>query len=91
MSFSFEFTAKTEDAVAIIKEEHAPDTVKDFLLTGLTAFEEGTLVHVKAIGHLFNKDYTRTSGELLVEQVLLRTPNVQRDAPPMPPRFGKTV
>lgn len=74
MSFNFEFVAEREDASQIIGEEHAPAMVKDFLRAGLAAFNPGTFVHVKANGHLFNNDYQRSNGELVVEQVILRKP-----------------
>ena len=74
MSFNFEFVAEREDANQIIGEEHAPDVVKEFLRTGLAAFKPGSLVRVKANGHLFNNDYQRSNGDLVVEEVLLRKP-----------------
>jgi len=74
MSFNFEFVAEREDANQIIGEESAPEIVKGFLRAGLSAFKPGSLVHVKAVGHLFNNDYQKSTGELVVEQVSLRTP-----------------
>lgn len=74
MSFNFEFVAEREDASQIIGEEHAPEVVKEFLRAGLLAFKAGTLVHVKANGHLYNKDYQRSNGDLVVEQVTVRKP-----------------
>ena len=74
MSFSMDFVAEREDAAQIIGEEHAPEMVKDFLRAGLTAFAPGTLVHVKASGHLYNNDYAVSTGTLLVEQTILRKP-----------------
>jgi len=50
--------------------------VKDFLRAGLLAFKPGSLVHVKANGHLFNNDYQKSTGELVVEQVAVRVPKV---------------
>ena len=76
MSFNFEFVAEREDASQIIGEEHAPVVVKDFLRAGLLAFKPGSLVHVKANGHLFNNDYQKSTGELVVEQVAVRVPKV---------------
>ena len=74
MSFNFEFVAEREDANQIIGEESAPELVKDFLRAGLSAFAPGSMVHVKAVGHLFSNDYNRSTGELLVEQVNVRKP-----------------
>jgi hypothetical protein len=74
MSFNFEFVAEREDASQIIGEEHAPIAVKDFLTAGLAAFKPDSLVHVKAVGHLFNSDYQTSTGQLVVEQVVVRKP-----------------
>lgn len=74
MSFSFEFISTKQDATTIIEQETAPETVKEFLRRGLLAFEPESTVRVKAIGHLFNKDYQRSSADLVVEQVTLRVP-----------------
>lgn len=74
MSFNFEFVAEREDANQIIGEEHAPEIVKDFLRAGLSAFAPGSMVHVKAVGHLFSNDYQTSTGQLVVEQVTVRKP-----------------
>ena len=74
MSFNFEFVAEKEDAVQILNEETAPVAVKNFVSDGLLAFKPGSLVHVKAVGHLYNNDYQKSTGELVVEQVHLRKP-----------------
>jgi len=74
MSFNFEFVAEREDAGQIISEEYAPGVVKDFLFAGLQAFKPGSFVHVKAVGHLFSNDYQTSTGQLVVEQVILRKP-----------------
>lgn len=78
MSFHFEFTAEREDAFQIIGEEYAPDIVKDFLRTGLSAFVPGSMVYVKAIGHLFADDYQTSSADLVVRQVYMRTPKAPK-------------
>lgn len=83
MSFNFEFVAEREDANQIIGEEYAPEIVKDFLRAGLSAFVPGSMVHVKAVGHLFSNDYNRSNGELLVEQV-----NVRKPKSPIPQPFS---
>ena len=77
MSFNFEFYAKQSDAIAIIEEQTAPGVVKSFLVQGVSAFKPEALVWVKANGHLFNGDYQRSNGELLVQEVVVRTPKVQ--------------
>lgn len=74
MSFNFDFIAEREDASQIIGEEHAPTLVKDFLRAGLSAFKPGSLVRVKAVGHLFNNDYQTSNSDLLVTEVTLRKP-----------------
>ena len=76
MSFNFEFVAEREDASQIIGEENAPTMVKDFLRAGLSAFQPGSLVHVKANGHLYDspQSYSKSTGDLVVEQVTLRKP-----------------
>lgn len=74
MSFSFEFVAKQEDAVKIVDQEHAPEYVKAFLQQGLTAFKAEDFVHVKAIGHLYNKDYNVSACDMFVKQLPLRKP-----------------
>ncbi len=74
MSFNFEFYSKQSDAVAIVGEQTAPDAVKAFLVQGLSAFKPEAIVWVKANGHLFNGDYQRSNGDLLVQQVVMRTP-----------------
>ena len=74
MSFNFEFVAEREDAVQILSEENAPVEVKNFISVGLRAFKPGSLVHVKAVGHLYNNDYQISTGALVVEQVYLRKP-----------------
>lgn len=76
MSFNFEFTAMKEHAVAIVNEEHAPIEVKEFIQKGLVAFKEGTLVHVKAMGHLYNNDYQKSTAVIEVGQVTQRLPKV---------------
>jgi hypothetical protein len=77
MSFNFEFVSSREDADVILTEEHAPESVKEILRLGLLAFKPGTLVRVKAVGHIFNNDYQRSNVDLLTEQVTLRTPKAQ--------------
>ena len=74
MSFNFDFVASQQDAGAILTEEHAPESVKEVLRRGLIAFKPESLVRVKAVGHLFNNDYQKTTADLLVEQVVVRTP-----------------
>ena len=74
MSFNFEFYADQNDAVDIIGEQTAPESVKAFLVQGVSAFPPDTLVYVKANGHLFNGDYQRSNAELLVQEVPIRTP-----------------
>ena len=74
MSFHFEFYSKQSDAVAIISEQIAPEMVKAFLVQGVSAFKPEALVFVKANGHLFNGDYQRSSADMVVQEVSVRTP-----------------
>ena len=74
MSFHFDFNAATiEEANAILEEEVMPDGVKAFVKQGLQAFPDSA-VHVKAIGHLWNKDYNVSAAEIKVEKIFMRTP-----------------
>lgn len=53
MSFNFEFVAVDGDAKDIIRDEiTAPDCVKTFILSAMSGFPKGVLVHIKAYGHL---------------------------------------
>jgi len=74
MSFSFEFVATTANAAAIVNQEHAPTEVKLFIQQALTAFPPESLVFVKAIGHLYNKDYQWSNADIKVYQLTLREP-----------------
>lgn len=74
MSFSFEFVATQTDALKIVEQEHAPDCVKEFLCGGLAAFGPDALVSVKAFGHLYNKNYDRSSATLGVQELCMRLP-----------------
>jgi hypothetical protein len=74
MSFSFEFTAKQEDAQKIIDQEYAPSQVKSFIHQSLDAFQPEALVYVKAYGHLYNNDHDMSSAEIKVYELRLRTP-----------------
>jgi hypothetical protein len=74
MSFSVEFWATVADAEKIVEQEYLPSTVKLFLGQALLAFTAVDMVHVKAFGHLFNKDYERSNAEIVVEKVLLKKP-----------------
>lgn len=74
MSFSFEFVATQQDAVQIIEQEHAPETVKAFIQQALTAFAPESWVFVKALGHLYNKDYQSSNADIKIYQLALRVP-----------------
>jgi hypothetical protein len=80
MSFSFEFTAKQEDAQKIVDQEHAPSQVKSFLHQSLDAFKPEALVHVKATGHLYHNDYQTSTAEIKVYELSLRTPKAESQA-----------
>ena len=73
MSFNVEFTAKVADAKKIVEKEYLPSEVKLFVQAGLRAFADDKLVYVKAQGHLFNGDYQRSSADIVVQEVVLRT------------------
>ena len=74
MSFNMEFVAKQSDAVAVVNEQTAPDSVKAFLAQAISAFKPEALVSVKANGHLFNGDFQRSSADIVVQEVMVREP-----------------
>lgn len=74
MSFNFEFVAQREDARQIVGEEHAPETVKQFLLQALTAFKPDSMVRVKAVGHLYGNDYSVSTADISVSEITIRRP-----------------
>lgn len=74
MSFSFDFCSKQSDAAAIIQEQVVPESVKAFLLQGISAFKPESLLWAKGNGHLFNGDYTQSSANIIVQEVVVRIP-----------------
>ena len=74
MSFNIEFYSTKREAIAIMEEETAPDSVKNFIHKALTAFNDKELVHVKAQGHLYNNDYTCSTANIMVNFISLRHP-----------------
>ncbi len=74
MSFEFEFIATQADAVKIVEQEIAPASVKAFLVQALTAFKPTTYVSVKAVGHLYARDYIHSNADISVQELVLRLP-----------------
>lgn len=72
MSFSFDFHAPTDAVSALLDThggaKHAPQCVKDFIRQAVSGLPHD-IVHVKADGHLFNKDYQVSSCKIEVTPV----------------------
>jgi hypothetical protein len=82
MSFYVEFTAASHgDALKIIlAEELLPDSVRNFICQALEAYHAARAIYVKAVGHLYSKDFDASSAEIVVREIKLRHPKVA--APP---------
>lgn len=76
MSFSFEFTATAADAIKIIAEEYAPQSVKVFVADALVNFPGEQLVQVKGTGHLYQtaNDYKTSNAVLEIKPIATRKP-----------------
>ena len=73
MSFSLEFNARDrKTARSIVKSTPLPLPVQTFLLEGLRALDVDQGVYVKAQGHLYDDDYTRSSAEIIVQPIIWR-------------------
>jgi hypothetical protein len=81
MSFYVEFTAGShDDALRIVlAEEILPDCVRTFICQAVEAYPAAAAIYVKAVGHLYSKDYEVSSAEIVVREIKLRHP---RTGPP---------
>src|SRR5882757_2447772 len=76
VSFYVEFTAASHDDALriVVAEEFLPDCVRAFICQALEAYRTAGAIYVKAVGHLYTKDYDVSSAEILVREVKLRRP-----------------
>ncbi len=80
MSFYVDFIAKTRaDAEAILMKEHAPESVKAFILQAMTSAKLDEPVSVRATGHLYDglegdgKVYDVSNAEITVKKVQFKS------------------
>src|SRR3981081_2152338 len=76
LSFYVEFTAAShDDALRIVlAEEFLPDSVRTFVCQALEAYRAARAIYVKAVGHLYSKDFEVSSAEIVVREIKLRQP-----------------
>jgi len=70
MSSYVEFTA----------EEFLPDSVRTFLCQAPEAYRAARAIDVKAIEHLYSKDFEVSSAEIVVREAKLRQPKSELPA-----------
>jgi hypothetical protein len=82
MSFNVEFTAASHgDALRIvIAEEFLPDSVRTFVCQALEAYRAARAIYVKAVGHLYSKDFEVSSAEIVAREIKLRQPKSEPPA-----------
>jgi hypothetical protein len=76
LSFYVEFTvASHDDALRIVlAKEFLPDGVRTFICQALEAYRAARAIYVKAVGHLYSKDFEVSSAEIVVREIKLRQP-----------------
>jgi hypothetical protein len=87
LSFYVEFTAAShDDALRIVlAEEFLPDSVRTFVCQALEAYRAARAIYVKAVGHLYSKDFEVSSAEIVVREIKLRYP---KSGPSLPGHEG---
>jgi hypothetical protein len=84
LSFYVEFTAASHDDALriVVAEEFLPDSVRTFVCQALEAYRSAPAIYVKAVGHLYSKDFEVSSAEIVVREIKLRQPKSE------PPAIG---